>query len=94
VGPSSGRVDLCSKERKHHLIVRRWSYSHASHSPLFRLGSLAKFAAKSFAVASMQKRQAHTDEADDDGSDSGEEGPADIVVCFLLPEPPLFSFVT
>ena len=42
----------------------------------------------------MQKRQAHPDEADDHSSDSGEEGPPDIVVGLLLPEPPRLSFIT
>src|SRR5271156_2104657 len=35
----------------------------------------------------MQKRQAHSDEADNHGRDGGEEGPTDIVVGSLLPEP-------
>ena len=32
--------------------------------------------------------------ADDHGSDSGEEGQADVVVCFILPKPLCLSFVT
>jgi hypothetical protein len=41
----------------------------------------------------MQKRYAHTDQADNHDSDNGEEGPPEIMVGLLLPEPPRFSFI-
>ena len=39
----------------------------------------------------QSRRRAHPDEADDHSSDSGEEGPPDILVGLLLPEPPRLS---
>jgi len=43
-------------------------------------------------AASMQKRQAYGDKADDHNSDSAKEGPPKIVVGVLLLEPLSFSF--
>ena len=42
----------------------------------------------------MQKRQAHSDEADDHSRYCGENGPPGIVVGLLLPEALCFSFIT
>jgi hypothetical protein len=45
-------------------------------------------------VGSIQKRQAHTDKADDHNSESANEGPLKIVVGVLLLEPLNFNFIT
>jgi hypothetical protein len=44
--------------------------------------------------ASVQKRQAHADKADDQNSDSAEPGPPDIMMSVLLLEPLRFNVIT
>jgi hypothetical protein len=45
-------------------------------------------------TASMQKRQAHADKADDQNSDSAEPSPPNIVMSALLLEPLSFNLIT
>ena len=42
----------------------------------------------------MQVREAHPYKADDHGADNRDEGPPDMVLTLLLPEPLCFSFIT
>jgi hypothetical protein len=65
--------------------VEEWPILHSQRP---RLGS------GSSQAASMQKRQAHADNADNHSSESANEGPPEIVVGMLLSEPSSFSFIT